>query len=75
MEIHRLKSTGSLAFITCFLMFLGNISRMGTAFVEVAHDWLFGLSTVQAFLFNAYIVSCFFIFGAKKEEKIKDKKN
>ena len=61
-QIHKIKSTGSVSLITYGLSVLGNIARVATALVEVKDDVKLILSYILAFLLNAYIVLCFFIF-------------
>jgi hypothetical protein len=67
--IHRNKSTGSLSIITCGLTVLGNLARLTTAFVEVSHDYKYGISVFNACAMNIYILVCFFIFDEKKQQK------
>lgn len=64
-EIHKVKSTGSLSEITCGLVVLGNLSRLGTALVEVADDYLFKISVINALALNGYILLSFLIFKPK----------
>jgi hypothetical protein len=64
-EIHRVKSTGSLSEITCGLVVLGNLSRLGTALVEVADDYLYKYSVINALVLNGYILLSFLIFRTK----------
>jgi hypothetical protein len=61
-EIHRIKSTGSVAFITYALAVFGNAARVFTALVEVKGDYMLVISFMLAFLLNGYICLCFWIF-------------
>jgi len=79
-EIHKIKSTGSVAFITYGLAVLGNSARVFTVLVEAKDDYILVLSFVLAFVFNSYICLCFWIFKDPKDIKqqptqIDDKKD
>ena len=70
-EIHKVHSTGSLSEITWILTVLGNLSRLATALVEVADDYLYKISVFNAIAMNGYILLSFLIFRNKapKTEK------
>jgi len=50
------RSTGSLSEITWTLTILGNLSRLATALVEVADDYLYKISVFNAIAMNGYIL-------------------
>ena len=70
-EIHKVRSTGSLSEITWILTVLGNLSRPATALVEVADDYLYKISVFNAIAIamNGYILLSFLIFSNKAPKK------
>ena len=67
-HVHQVKSTGSLALITCTLTVLGNFARIVTVFVET-DDLKFQLSFVIATALNSYILLLFYIYRQKPAPK------
>jgi len=64
-EIHRIKSTGTLAFIPFGSTVLGSSVRIYTILVEAEGDYLLLSSFIIALLANLYICLCFVIFEEK----------
>lgn len=61
-EIWRNKSTGTLSFITFFLIFIGNIARLFTIMVEADNDWIFKFSVMTAAFLNGFICTQFILY-------------
>lgn len=65
-HIFRCKSTGSLALLTCVLVFMGNLARLFTVLVEISHDYIFAFSVLLATLLNGTILLQFFVYWKGK---------
>ena len=57
-------------------MFLGNLGRLFTVFVEISGDYMFAISICLASLLNGTILGQYFVYwgnGAKDKKDKKDK--
>ncbi len=58
----KLKSTGSLSFVTTMLTVLGNVSRVTTVYFEAGNDYKYLGSIAVNFALNAYILFQFWLY-------------
>jgi len=62
--------------VTCLLIFLGNLGRLFTVFVEIGNDYMFALSIILATTLNGTVLAQFFIYwNNTKRLKEKQKQN
>jgi hypothetical protein len=60
-EIIKMRSTGQLAFATCFLGFAGSAARLSTVLIE-SDDMMYNVQFIIGFALNAIIIVLFFVF-------------
>ena len=61
-KVFKLKSTGTLSFTTCVLIFAGNSARLWTILVEVDNDWLLKFAVSSSAFLNGLICYQFILY-------------